>query len=66
MLAKEFRINSAGEEEQPNANKASTCDSNVEHKTSLSCEEAAGGYASSSCDEGAEAAFKLSTLNFKL
>ena len=40
-LAKEFRINSAGEEEQPNANKASTCVSNVERQKSSSCDDEA-------------------------
>ena len=39
VLAKEFGTNSAGEEEQPNASKASTCDSNVERQTSSRCDE---------------------------
>ena len=30
-FAKDFGTKYAGEEEQPNASKASTCDSNVEH-----------------------------------
>ena len=40
-LAKEFRINSAGAEEQPNANKASTYVSNVERQKSSSCDDEA-------------------------
>ena len=41
MLAKNFETKFAGEEEQPNANKASTCDSNVERQISSSCDEVA-------------------------
>ena len=38
-LAKEFRINSAGEEEQPNVSKANPCVSNAERQASSSCDE---------------------------
>ena len=41
VLAKNFETKFAGEEEQPNANKASTCDSNVERQISSSCDEVA-------------------------
>lgn len=41
VLAQNFETKFAGEEEQPNANKASTCDSNVERQISSSCDEVA-------------------------
>ena len=41
VLAKNFGTKFAGEEEQPNANKASTFDSNVERQISSSCDEVA-------------------------
>ena len=41
VLAKNFETKFAGEEEQPNANKASTCDSNVERQISSSCDDVA-------------------------
>ena len=40
-LAKEVDTNSAGEEEQPNASKASTYASRAERQTSSSCDERA-------------------------
>ena len=41
VLAKNFETKFAGEMEQPNANKASTCDSNVERQISSSCDDVA-------------------------
>lgn len=41
VLAKNFETKFAGEMEQSNANKASTCDSNVERQISSSCDEVA-------------------------